>query len=438
MNQKTHSSKNIITAIDLGSSHCLTLIATRDLNSGELIIVGMGNVPSRGIRRSTIINLEEATETIESSVAMAEKICGLNISSAYLNISGQHVSSINSKGAVVVADSNNEIGETDIDRAIEAARAVSLPADREILNLTPRFYTVDSQEGIRDPMKMVGLKLETDIHIITCSSSALKNLEKALRDIDLIQDGFVFSGFAASEVVLDETEKEAGVICIDIGSDTTSFCVYVEGAIHYSGVVPIGARYITQDVNAYIKIGMENAEKIKIALSEESDEIAPQRPDETKKDYLHRVKQADIFNLQAYNPHIKPSTVSKNTLIRSVIMPREKEIFGLIYEELRKQKLIGKLGAGAVIVGGGAKTVGLMETASRTLGMQARIGIPKGIQGVIRHINDPIYATAIGLLHFGLKEQVPQSTQADKNPSKQPVFDDFFSKISKTFKKFMP
>ncbi len=437
MNQKTHSAKNIITAIDLGSSHCLTLIATRDLNSSELIIVGMGNVPSKGIRRSTIINLEEAIETIENSVAMAEKICGLNISSAYLNISGQHVSSINSKGAVVVRDSNN-VTESDIDRAIEAARAFNLPADREVLNLTPRFYTVDDQEGIKDPTSMVGIKLETDIHLITCSSSALLNLEKALRDIDLVKDNFVFSGYAASEVVLDEAEKDAGVICIDIGSDTTNFCAYVDGAITYSGVVPVGARYITQDINAYVKIGIDNAEKIKIALSGEDNEVTPQRPDESREDYRRRLKQADILNLQAYDPHIKPSTISKNTLIRSVIMPREKEIFSLIYEELRKQKLIGKLGAGAVIVGGGAKTVGLMEIVSRTLGMQARIGIPKGIQGVIRHIDDPIYATAIGLLHYGLKEQLPQSTQTDKNSSKQPVFDNFFSKISKSFKKFMP
>lgn len=439
MMQKNHSANNLLTAIDLGSSRCLTLMATRDNQTGEMRIVGVGNVPSRGVRRGTIINLEEASRTVEESVAMAEKLCGINAQSAYVNVSGQHISSLNSNGIVVVADPSNEISEADVDRAIDAARAISLPADREVLNLTPRFYTVDSQEGIRDPLRMIGMRLETDIHLITCSSSALRNLEKTLNDVGLDKDDFVFSGFAASEVVLSDAEKEAGVICIDLGADTTSYCCFVDGAILFSGVIPIGTRYVTQDINAYTHVGLENAEKIKLTLSDDDEGTAPQRPDESREEYRRRLKQADTINLADYDPNVKPAFVSKTNLIRTVVFPRLKEIFTLISQELKKQKISDKLGAGAVIVGGGAKTVGLVEVASRVLGIQARIGVPNGTQGVVRHLNDPAYATAIGLLTFGFKsENNSSSFTNNKKTNKETSFDNFFTKIGNSLKKFMP
>ncbi len=439
MMQKNHSANNLITAIDLGSSRCLTLMATRDNQTGEMRIVGVGNVPSRGVRRGTIINLEEASRTVEESVAMAEKLCGINAQSAYVNVSGQHISSLNSNGIVVVADPNNEISEADVDRAIDAARAISLPADREVLNLTPRFYTVDSQEGIRDPLRMIGMRLETDIHLITCSSSALRNLEKTLNDVGLDKDDFVFSGFAASEVVLSDAEKEAGVICIDLGADTTSYCCFVDGAILFSGVIPIGTRYVTQDINAYTHVGLENAEKIKLTLSDDDEGTAPQRPDESREEYRRRLKQADSLNLADYDPNVKPALVSKTALIRTVVFPRLKEIFTLISQELKKQKINDKLGAGAVIVGGGAKTVGLVEVATRVLGTQVRMGVPNGTQGVVRHLNDPAYATAIGLLTFGFKnENTSSSLSGNKKANKDTGLDNFFTKIGNSLKKFMP
>lgn len=434
---KTRPSANLITAIDLGSSRCLTLMATQDGQSGEMRIVGVGNVPSKGIRRATIVNLEEAANTVEESLAMAERTCGINAHSAYVSVSGQHISSLNSNGIVVVADSNNEIQEGDVDRAIDAARAVSLPADREVLNLAPRFFTVDSQEGVRDPLRMIGVRLETDIHLITCSSSALRNLEKTLNDVGLESDGFVFSGLAASEVVLTEAEKEAGVICIDLGADTTSFCCFVDGAILFSGVIPIGSRYVTQDINAFTHVGLDNAEKIKLILSDEESEIESQRPDESREEYRRRLKQVDTLNLADYEASVKPNAISKTTLIRKVIMPRLKEIFSLVAQELKKQKIADKLGAGAVIVGGGAKTVGLIEVATRTLNLQVRLGVPSGVRGVIRHLNDPAYATAIGLLNFALKEQDNPASGGKKN-SQESSLDGFFGKITAAFKKFLP
>ena len=287
-------------------------------------------------------------------------------------------------------------------------------------------------------MNMVGMRLEVDIHLITANTSAVRNLEKALNDIGLEKESFVFSGYAASEVVVSDNEKDIGVVCIDIGSDTTSYCVYVDGAIQVSGVVPIGGRYVSQDINAYTKVGLENAEKIKLALGQEADAIPAQREGETREEYRRRYKSADVYDLTQYAANIKPSTVSKTLLIRNVIGARHKEIFSLIGAELKKHQLHDKLGAGAVVVGGGAKTVGLTEVASSTLGMQVRLGIPHGIDGVIRHLDDPAYATAIGLLHYAMREQAIETISEQAAPIKQKQIDNFWGKFIGKFKHLMP
>ena len=435
MLQKSSTGKEMIAAVDLGSSHCVTLIAHREAGGG-IKIVGLGEVPSRGVRRATIINLEQATQTIERSVAMAEQMCGNNIDSVYLNVSGQHIGSRNSHGTVVVA--GDAIVESDVDRAIESARAISLPADQEILNLMPRFYTVDGQEGIVDPLDMVGMRLDVDIHLITANSSVLRNLEKALSNVGLAKEALVFNGYAAAEVVLDDNKKNAGAICIDVGSDTTSFCVYADGAIQVSGVVPIGGRYVSQDINAYTRVGLDNAEKIKLDLVHESDETIKQKEGETREEYRRRYKAADVFDLTKYDPHVKPASVSKNMLIRNVIGARHREIFTLIATELKKHKLHDKLGAGAVIVGGGAQTIGLSEVAMQTLGMQVRVGIPRGIDGVIRHLDDPRYATAIGLLHYAIRDQAAASVETPEPIQKKSSWDSFLAGVSKKFRNLMP
>ena len=403
MIQKSATGKEMIAAVDLGSSHTVTLIASREAD-GNFKIVGIGDVPSVGIRRANIVNLEQATQTLERSVAMAEQMCGNNVDKVYVNVSGAHIGYRNSNGVVVVA-SDDGIEESDIDRAIESARAINLPADQEVLTVTPRTYKVDDQEGILDPLGMVGQRLEVEIHMITASSAVLRNLEKALATIGLEKESFVFGGYAASEVVIDDNEKNAGVICIDIGADTTSYCVYLDGAIQLSGVVPIGSRYVSQDINAYTRVGLDKAERIKLDLSKDASEPIKQREGETREEFRRRYKAADIFDLTKYDPGVKPATVSKAMLVRTVIGARHREIFSLIADDLKKNKIADKLGAGAVLVGGGAKAIGVGEVAMQTLGMQVRLGVPRGIDGVIRHLDDPIYATVIGLLRYANHEQ---------------------------------
>jgi cell division protein FtsA len=333
---------NIITAIDLGTDKCVTLIAVKDAGKSQPRVVGVAAVPSKGMRKSSIVDLEQAVATIDTALATAEKMAGINIQSAYISVGGSHISSQNSKGMVAVADPNIEIGEDDVERAIEAARAITLPADREVVYLTPRYFKVDSQDGIRDPIGMVGMRLETECHIITGSAATLRNLEKCLKDVDLDKDGYVFSGFASSEVVLTETEKELGVVAVDIGAGSTNFCCFVDGAIAYSGSVPVGARHITQDITVYSKVSFETAERIKLYLSDEDLNEPPQRPNESKEDYRRRRKQLDVINASALDTIEKVPTLSKAVLIKTLIFPRVREIFNLIGDSSKNRKFLIK------------------------------------------------------------------------------------------------
>src|SRR3989344_1573100 len=236
----------ILAGIDIGTSKVVTLIGSQ-AETGRVHIIGVAAVPSKGLRKSQIVDIEEATESITESVEAAERMAGYSISQAFVSIGGAHIESQNSKGVVAVAEPEGEITATDVDRVIEAARAVSLPSAREILHVIPRDFMVDSQAGIKDPVGMTGVRLETEAHLITASSTAIKNLVKCVNEIGVDVAGVVFSGLAASETTLSDTERELGVILLDIGGGSTSLSVFIDGALSYSSVIPIGARNITND-----------------------------------------------------------------------------------------------------------------------------------------------------------------------------------------------
>src|SRR5258708_3131035 len=237
-----------ITIIDLGTDKCVTLIATVTPETRDIQVLGVAAVPSRGMRKSQIVDLEDVLETMTESLDSAERMAGCEAKSATLSISGTHISSQNSKGVVAVASPSQEITQEDVARVLEAARAVSLPSAREIIHVVPRDFAVDSQQGIKDPVGMTGIRLESEAHIITGQTTALKNLAKIVQDLGLQLDGFVFSGLASAEVMLSETEKELGVVLVDIGAGSTAVCAYVEGALTYSAVLPVCARHITQHI----------------------------------------------------------------------------------------------------------------------------------------------------------------------------------------------
>lgn len=396
-----------LTAIDLGTDKCTTLIALCDREAKTMRVVGAAAVPSRGVRKSVIVDLEQALETITESLDAAERMAGFDVKSAYVSVSGAHVTSLNSKGVVAVATPNQEIVAEDVARVIEAARAISLPSDREIIHVVARNFKVDSQDGIKDPVGMTGVRLESEAHIITGMATALRNLEKCLRDVGLHCDGFVFAGLAAAEVTVSETEKELGVAVVEMGAGTTSLCVFSEGSLIYSASLPIGARHITQDIALGCRVSLDAAEKIKLALSLENEHQLTPHPGESKEELNKRRKKADILDVTKLGIEESVEILSKRSLIEGIMVPRMKEIFTMIGKHLDAQQLIPLIPAGLVISGGGAETVGLTEVAKRVLQIPARVGKPQELQGLATDITRPAFAVPIGLLLYGRRHAGP-------------------------------
>ena len=399
MNSKTR----LVSAIDIGSSKIATLVAQvpDDPSSDEPInIVGVASTPSTGVRKSQIVDIEEAVESTIASVEASERMAGYNLSSAFVNVGGSHISSENSKGVVAVSNPEGEIGPDDIDRVIEAARAISIPSSREIVHVLPRDYVVDGEDGVKDPIGMSGVRLEVETHLVTASATALKNLSKTLNEVGVDVADFVFSGLASAEATLTQTERELGAVCIDIGGGTTSIAAFVDGALGYSGVIPIGAKNVTNDLAIGLRVTLDSAEKIKIALSNM----------ENKKE---KSDDADQINLEALGVE-DGKKVSRRTVVEGIIRPRLNEIFSIIKIELDKSGLASRVPSGVIITGGGSLTVGAIESAKRTLSLPVRLGEPQNITGLIDDITNPSFATTIGLLRYGSRLAIPKGSFGGK------------------------
>src|SRR3989344_3108275 len=271
-------------------------------------------------------------------------MAGYNISKAWVSIGGAHIGSLNSQGVVAVAQPQGEVTSQDVQRVIEAAQAVSLPTSAEIIHVIPRSYTVDGQDGVKDPVGMTGVRLEVETHIVTGSTTALKNLAKCVGEVGCDVEGMVFSGLASAGAVLSDTEKELGVILIDIGGGTTDIAIFVEGALSYSSVLPVGAKNVTNDLAIGLRVSLEGAEKIKLALGD------------------FKTKEDEI-NLAELGLGDELKTVSYKTLVEGIIRPRLNELFSMVAGELKKSGLVGLTPSGLVVCGGGAQTVGVIESA---------------------------------------------------------------------------
>lgn len=394
----------IITAIDVGTDKCATLIASIEEPNQNLRVMGVSVVPSRGMKKSQIIDLEQVLETIGESLDGAERMAGLDVKSAYVAVSGTHIESLNSKGVVAVSAPTKVINQEDVNRVIEAARAISLSSEKEIIHVIPKNFKVDSQDGIKDPVGMTGVRLESEAHIITGLSTAFRNMQKCIEDLGLKVDDFVFSGLSSASVVLSETEKELGVAVVDIGAGSTSLCVYVDGSLEYSASLPVGARHITQDIALAYRVSIDTAEKIKLALSNESfDNLVP-LAGESKQDFSNRKKKEDQLKVSDFD-HMadKTEVLSKRDIVERIMYPRMQEIFSLIGNRLKSENLFPLIPAGVVLTGGGAQTVKIAEVAKKELNMSARVGKPLELEGLTTDIQKPSFATSIGLLYYGKK-----------------------------------
>jgi len=404
----------IISGIDIGTSKITTLVASVE-EDGELRIIGVATTVSRGIRKGQIVNIEEATSAISDSLEAAERMAGTSVGKTYLNVGGAHIASMNSHGVVAVAEPDREITPNDVKRVIDAAKAISLPSSRDILHVVPRGYIVDGQEGIVDPVNMTGVRLEVETHMITGGSIAIRNLLKCIGELGVEVGGLVFSGLAASYAALSPTEKELGVVLVDVGGGTTDVAVYVDGALSYSSVIPVGAINITKDIAAGLRISLESAEKIKLALG-----VVPKTatlPEEPsfisslglegkygeKEDKAKKAESKDDIDLSELHLSEDLRTISRKTLVEGIIKPRLNEIFSMVGMEIKKSGFGGMTPSGIVLTGGGALTAGAVESARRNLAMPVHIGYPHNVTGLVDEIMTPAYAASFGLLLYGIR-----------------------------------
>lgn len=389
----------VVCGIDVGSSKIATLIAS--IGEDERIsLIGVSATNSRGVKKGQVVDIEEAVEAIIESVESAERMAGYSVSSAYVSSGGPHIESINSHAVVAVAEPEGEIKENDILRVNDAARAIPLPSSREILHVIPRTFTVDGQEGIRDPIGMTGVRLETDTHIITGATTSMRNLIKCIGMVGIDVNELVFSGMASAQAVLTETEKELGVVLIDIGGETTDIVIFVDGAIAYSAVIPLGGRHVTSDIAVGLRVSLESAEKIKQYLGKSIK--APALPGEEKEQ--PKKKEEEVLDVKSLGITEDIQKVSRKAVAESIIKPRVQEIFKYVGKEIKKSGFGTQIPSGLVMAGGGASTVGLLDQAKYVLGFPARLGKIESFIGLTDEVESPSFASAAGLVLYGAKQ----------------------------------
>lgn len=398
--------QKIIVGIDVGTYKIVTVVAK--VVESTVHVLGVSEVKSQGIRKGQIVDIEEAVTAINASLESAERMAGFSASHVVVSLGGSQIESQNSRGVVAIADPKGEISETDLMRVIDAAKAISIPSTREIIHVLPRNYIVDGQEGIKDPVGMSGIRLEVDTHIVTGNGVSVRNLEKAFSEVGVDVDSFAFSGYASSLSVLSDTEKELGVVLVDIGAGTTDISIFTEGSVSYSSVLAIGARHVTNDLAIGLRISLESAEKIKLFLSQG---VTKQhvKTDDLDEEPEKESKASDEIDLTSLGLPEEVRKVSQKTLIDGIIRPRLNEICTMIGLEIKKSGFGGQTPAGVVLTGGGALTVGIRESARRTLAMPVRIGLPTDVKGIIDEVQHPAFATAIGLIMYGAKNTVGRS-----------------------------
>lgn len=410
--------ERVIVGIDVGTTKICVLVGELD-RDGKLNIVGVGTCPSQGLRRGVVVNIEETVTSIAAALDRAERLSGKKLVTAYVGIAGSHIESENSKGFVAISPSHRDIIQNDISRAIEVARAIPLTANREVIHVIPRGYVVDGQEGIKNPIGMSGFRLEVETHIITGSVSSIRNLITCVHKAQVEIEDLVLEPLASSEAVLEDGETDLGVALIDIGGGTTDIAIFSDGAIWHTVVLPIGGNLITSDIAIGLRLPFAVAEELKIT-------------------YGHcdpaTIADDDMIDLAQFMPDCNDLVPRK--LLAEIIQARVEELFNMVHEELKKSGYDGLLPAGLVITGGTAELPGILELAGQTLDLPARVGSPLGLLGLADSISRPAYATAVGLLLWGLRHT---SLYIDEEePEEEGSTNDMMSRLGRWLRAFLP
>lgn len=374
----------VVASIDIGNSRIRTVVGLLEEGVSTVNIIGVGIAPSTGLRKGAVIDVEETINSLSSSLEDAERMAGEPINHVFVGIGGNHLASINSKGVIAISHGSNEISEEDVDRVLEAAQAVTLPSNSRMLRIIPKSFTVDEQKGIKYPVGMTGIRMEVETHIVTGFEPIIKNLEKCVLQSGVDIDDIIPTCLASPEAVLSKRQKELGVVVVDIGCGSTAVSVYEDGATLHTAVVPVGGENVTNDLAIGLRTSIDTAEKIKI----EYGTIIPEDVNDRE--------TIDLSLLSKVDTHL----VSKKQ-VAEIIQARYHEIFVMVKEELARIHRDGMLPAGVVLTGAASKMPGTVELARETLNLPAQIGFPQNYEGVVDKIDDPAYATAIGLLLWG-------------------------------------
>ncbi|HEY8296916.1 MAG TPA: cell division protein FtsA [Candidatus Baltobacteraceae bacterium] len=393
-----------VAGLDIGTTKTCAVVAAEGPSGLE--IIGYGEAPSLGMRKGVVTDLEETIKSIEAAVEKAERMAGVHIAEAYVAVTGEHIRSTNNRAVVAVASEDREVGIADVRRVVDASKIINLPADRQIIHALPRFFTVDGQDGVEDPVGMAGGRLEVDTHIITGGTTFITNVLKCVHRAGLESAGLVFEPLASSAATLLEEEKQVGVVLLDIGGGTTDIAVYSGGGAIYTSTVPVGGNILTNDVSLGLKTTTGEAEQIKRAYG-----AGTRDGDEEK---MFAVKTLDGRATRE---------VSSNQL-RQIVLPRVVETFRMakskIIENVPRDLVLGEV----VLTGGGAHLIGIEPLAEETFGLPVRIGTPTQIAGLTDAMKQPQYATAIGLVLFGPTGGIANHDYIKRSPS-------IFSKLGK-------
>jgi cell division protein FtsA len=373
--------KNIIVGLDIGTSKVVAIVGEVKQDN-EIEIIGIGSHPSRGLKKGVVVNIESTVQSIQRAVEEAELMAGVEIDSVYAGIAGSHVSSLNSHGIVPIKD--GEVSHADVERVIDAARAVAIPADQKILHILPQEFIIDNQEGIHDPAGMSGVRLEARVHMVTGAVSAAQNIIKCVRRCGLEVEDLILEQLASSYSVLEEDEKDLGVCLVDIGGGTTDIAVFTGGSIRHTAVIPIAGDQVTNDIAVALRTPTQHAEEIKLKYACALTQLAS--ADET-------IEVPSIGDRP-------PRRLSRQTLAE-VVEPRYEELLTLIQMELRRSGYEDLVAGGVVLTGGSSKMEGLIDLAEEVFHMPVRLGIPQYVTGLVDVVRNPIHATGVGLLLFG-------------------------------------
>src|ERR1700678_1849007 len=389
------SDRNLLVGLDIGTSKVVAIVGEIG-HDGSINIVGLGSHPSQGMKRGVVVNIESAVTSIQNAVEEAELMAGCQIYSAYTGIAGSHIRSINSHGIVAIRD--KEVTQADVDRVIDAAKAVAIPADQKILHILPQEFIIDSQEGIRDPIGMSGVRLEAKVHIVTGADSAAQNIVKCVQRCGLAVDDIVLEQLASSYAVLTEDEKDLGVCVVDIGGGTTDIAVFAGGAIRHTAVIPIAGDQVTNDIAVSMRTPTQYAEDIKIKYACALSQLA--NPDES---------------IEVPSVGERPARRLARQTLAEIVEPRYEELFGLVREELRRSGFEEVIAAGVVLTGGSAKMEGAIELAEEIFHVPVRLGLPGHVKLLADVVRNPIYSTGVGLLLYARENSMPASRSASLN-----------------------